>query len=395
MNALGTDFSHLSFFDFRGDFWLLISRLRVAVRRKQPVGAESSALARLSFRFGDVGATFSRGSNYLVRVRFVYCSLVLGDHLMSDKYRNTPILLLVFKRPEMTRRVLAQLRAANVQTLYISSDAADSEESALGVAQVREIIVEEVDWNCSVHYNLRDENKGLREGVLSGIDWFFENETEGIILEDDCIPSPEFFDFCHTMLERFRDNPGVMHVAGDNSPNLRIPQDWSYCFIEYPHVWGWATWKSAWDLYDRDLALWQRFVSAEMIPSLFTFDDERSIWEPLLDRLWRDGIPDTWDWQWAITLKMHRGLAVQSLTNLVSNVGSGPLATHTRNLGGRENVALGRMGQLRHPDVIFPHKIASRQVFLSTQTTLGVAPPVTIKTRIRRRVDLYKRKFQA
>ena len=314
---------------------------------------------------------------------------------MSEKYNSVPVLLMVFKRPELTRKVLSQLRASKVKRLYISSEAPENCDSEGGVEEVRRIIVEEIDWNCRVDYNFREKNRGLREGVLAGIDWFFENESEGIILEDDCIPSAEFFGFCAVMLKKFRNHPEVMHVAGDNSASVKIPQDWSYCFIDYPHVWGWATWKRAWNLYDRDLVMWRKFASTRLVSSLFPFEDERKIWEPLLNRLWSDGVPDTWDWQWAITLKMHRGLSVQAIPNLVSNIGSGPLATHTRSLGERENVAPADIGQLRHPDFIFPHMEASRAVFLSTQTTLGVRPTLTPKATLVNFAKNLIRRFQS
>ncbi len=284
---------------------------------------------------------------------------------------EAPVLLVVYNRPKQTKLLIDRLREAGVRKIYVSSDAAADQQDVRRVNDVRRLLQCEFDWDCQVSINLRERNRGLRHSMTSAIDWFFENEDEGIILEDDCLPHIDFFEFCSVLLSRFRDNPRVMHIAGDNSAGVSIDHSWSYCFVRYPHIWGWATWRRAWRLYDRNLELWADFKSNGMIPFLFNNPHERRVWEPIYDRLRAKQSPDTWDWQWSATLAMHDGLAAQSLSNLISNTGFGPDATHTKRPSRRANRSAQALGTIEHPPLIFRHLDADRQIFRHNGKVLG------------------------
>jgi hypothetical protein len=302
-----------------------------------------------------------------------------------SSHKDVPVLLMVFKRPAHTTVLLNQLRKIGVRQIYVSSDAANREEDEVPVDEVRKILGEGFDWDCSVSFNFREENRGLRDAVTSSIDWFFSNVKEGIILEDDCVPSEDFFRLCASLLPRFRNDSRIMHIAGDNTADISIEQDWSYCFVRYPHIWGWATWKSAWKLYDRDLEMWADFKACGMTPSVFGSDAERRVWEPIYNRLLKSGIPDTWDWQWSASLAMHDGLAVQPIVNLVSNTGFGPQATHTKKPGKRSNRRTGSLGVIKHPSIKTRHVDAERQIFSNTHKELGSSKLIRfLKTQVRK-----------
>ena len=111
------------------------------------------------------------------------------------------ILLLIWKRPEHTKRVIASIRKVAPERIYISSDGPinnDKNNQRL-VNLTRDEVLREINWECKVFTNFSDENQGCKLAVSRGIDWFFDNEDEGIILEDDClqtlifINSAEFF----------------------------------------------------------------------------------------------------------------------------------------------------------------------------------------------------------
>lgn len=294
---------------------------------------------------------------------------------MPDATRcRSPVLLIVWNRPVETRRSLEALRVSRPSLLFVAGDGPRSDEEAARVAEVRRLVEELVDWPCDVRTSFSDTNLGCRTGVTRAIDWFFSHVDEGIILEDDCVASPEFFAFCDEMLDRYRHNPRVMHIAGDNSARVRITQDWSYCFVRYPHIWGWATWKRAWDVYDRDLDLWEDFRSSGQIVDLFRNDDERQTWVPIFDRLRETGEPDTWDWQWAATCMVHDALCVQPTVNLVSNIGFNDRATHTTRPSERSSMPTEPLFPLRHPPVPYRHLDAERQIFLNTQADLRATP---------------------
>jgi len=299
--------------------------------------------------------------------------------------KDVPVLLIVFKRPVLTRQLINRMRELGVRNLFISSDAATGPENSDLVAEVRDLLRTEFDWECSVSLNLREKNVGLRASMVSSIDWFFSHVEEGIILEDDCLPREDFFRLCADLLPRFREDPRIFQIAGDNTADVSIRQDWSYCFIRYPHIWGWATWKSSWARYDRDLVLWAKFKASGMIKSLFPEPLERKIWEPVLDRTLEPEGSDTWDFQWLATLVMNDGFSVQPLVNLVSNTGFGEGATHTKIVGVRSNRVTSSLGEIRHPSIIYRHMEAERQVVMNTHRALAIPTGVRLfKKRIQK-----------
>src|SRR5882762_10017668 len=130
---------------------------------------------------------------------------------------TTPVLFLIFNRPETTRRVMEAIRKIRPKKLYIAADGPrpDREDDVDKCREVREI-ASVIDWDCDVTKLFRKENLGCGKGPSSAITWFFEHETEGIILEDDCLPSPSFFSFCAELLERYRYDTRIMEIGGNN-----------------------------------------------------------------------------------------------------------------------------------------------------------------------------------
>lgn len=280
---------------------------------------------------------------------------------------ETPVLFIVWNRPEETAKSFAAIRAARPSHLFIAADGPRTPAESRLTDAVRAIATQSIDWPCEVETRFSDSNLGCRAGVTQAIDWFFSHVKAGIILEDDCVAHPEFFMFCEEMLHRYENDPRVLHVAGDNTAGVRIAQNWSYCFIRYPHIWGWATWRRAWDLYDRDLAQWDVIRRHGAAEDLFDTEEQAYRWIPVFDRLHAIGQPDTWDWQWAATCFMHGGLAVQPVTNLISNVGFNERATHTSRDSERADAIASAILPLHHPPFVHHHRSAERQVFERTQ----------------------------
>ena len=163
---------------------------------------------------------------------------------------------MVFNRPDTTAQVFETIRQAKPARLYVAADGARKEKDGEleRVAMVREIATT-VDWPCEVKTLFQDKNLGCKNAVSSAISWFFEHEEQGIILEDDCLPSADFFDFCENNLEKYRSDTRIMMIAGTNylpSENLRVP----FFFSEHFIIWGWATWRRAWQLYDLEMSSW-------------------------------------------------------------------------------------------------------------------------------------------
>ena len=138
-----------------------------------------------------------------------------GTFIPNATTFTTPVLFLIFNRPDTTKQVFSAIQKARPPRLYVAADGPRSENpsEATSCELVRSIALN-VDWECEVKTLFRDQNLGCRLAVSQAICWFFANEPEGIILEDDCLPSQSFFWFCHELLEEFRYDKQVVAICG-------------------------------------------------------------------------------------------------------------------------------------------------------------------------------------
>ncbi len=241
-----------------------------------------------------------------------------------------PILFLIFNRPETTRRVFEAIRLVRPDKLYIAADGPrlTSPRDPELCAQTRKVL-EGVDWPCEVKTLFRRENIGCREAVSGAIDWFFKQEEEGIILEDDCLPDLSFFRYCKELLERYRNDDRIMAIGAQHFHGTRHRPNNSYFFSRYFHCWGWATWRRAWQHYDVDMVEWPELRATDWL--LDIGDGSRwfqAYWKRTFDRVALGEI-DTWDYQWLYLCWLKSGLCILPTRNLVTNIGFGGDATHT------------------------------------------------------------------
>lgn len=243
---------------------------------------------------------------------------------------TTPVALLVFNRPETTAKVFAAVRIARPKQLLLVADGPrkdHADDSAL-CAEVRSI-VEQIDWPCEVLYNYSETNLGCKMRVSSGLDWVFSQVEEAIILEDDCLPDASFFPFCQELLARYLDDERVMMVCGTNLLGRWKDDRQSYHFANYDWVWGWASWRRAWRKYDVTMSQWSDPCCRNKIRQLLQNDEFFSLREKAFQQAFDNNI-DTWDYQWSFTRHLYEGLAVVPSINLVTNIGYGRDATHTK-----------------------------------------------------------------
>ncbi len=244
---------------------------------------------------------------------------------------RSPVLLLVFNRPGTTKQVFEAIRRARPPRLYIAADGprASRPGEAEQCETVRKIATA-VNWPCEVATLFRSENLGCKRAVSSAVSWFFERQPEGVVLEDDCLPDPTFFALCDELLERYRHDERVMGITGDNFVPWQGTGEFSYYFSRYAHIWGWASWRRAWSHYRVDLDSLDRAAILAILRNAAGFRSPvASYWADLLGRV-RDGQIDTWDYQWAFAIWRHAGLVCTPRSNLVSNIGFGADATHTK-----------------------------------------------------------------
>lgn len=278
---------------------------------------------------------------------------------------ETPILFLVFNRPEKTSQVFELIRAAKPKKLYVSADGARASvaDEYDKCQETRKLITENVDWDCELFTLFRDENLGCKIAVSEGITWFFKNEEMGIILEDDCLPDMSFFSFCSELLRKYRNDDRVMHIAGTNFVNETLKISDSYYFSIFPNIWGWATWRRAWEKYDSALNSYPTFLEQGGYNSLFE-DSIMSEYFYYFTNIVFNGKFNTWDLQWVYCVLTNNGLCIVPAVNLVSNIGFDVEATHTK--GENKNVqkkSVECIEQVVHPSFIFSNKVADRIYF--------------------------------
>jgi hypothetical protein len=251
-------------------------------------------------------------------------------HDLKNEYRlSTPVALMIYKRPDTTARVLAEIAKAKPPKLLVIADGprpnipGEAEEIAATRA-----VIEQVDWECEVLKNYADTNLGCGTRVSSGLSWVFNNVDEAIILEDDCLPHPTFFRFCEELLEKYRYDQRIMAISGDNFQPARR-NSYSYYFSSLAQVWGWASWSRAWQYYDFDISLWPKIREGNLLQNILSSSKTVNYWNYIFQNIFDKNF-DTWDHQWVFTCFINNGLTIMPNDNLVSNIGFGPSATHTK-----------------------------------------------------------------
>ena len=289
---------------------------------------------------------------------------------------NTPVLFLVFNRLDTTKQVFEAIRQAKPPRLYVAADGPRSDRlgEAEKVKLVRDYVMDHVDWECEIKTLFRENNLGCRIAVSSAIDWFFENEEMGIVLEDDCLPHTTFFQFCEELLNFYRNDSRVMQICGSNLLKRERNTIESYYFSKYGPIWGWASWRRAWQYYDVDIKLWQQVKERKIYYGFCDTKEEASIRLDLYDKL-ANGDINTWDYQWGFAKNINSGLSITPNVNLISNIGFGEDGTHvTDPQSPLANLMIASMElPLKHPFAVYRDSEADK---IFSQTFFKITPIV-------------------
>lgn len=267
---------------------------------------------------------------------------------------KVPVLVLGFNRPDRVRKLFETLAIIRPEQLFFAVDGprANVPEDQDRVAETRRLIGL-VDWDCETYTQFQDTNLGCARGVTAGIDWFFSRVTEGIILEDDVIPSISFFQFCADLLVKYRDDQRVWCISGSNRiPSGNLSTQFSYRFSSIPQVWGWATWRDRWEKYSLDIRQWRSAgpSQAQLLKTVGYSPAAFAYWSANFDLMARMAV-DTWDIQLVKAAMQNKAWAAIPNVNLVENIGWGESATHTREVP-RSLQAVQEMSfPLKHPPV--------------------------------------------
>jgi len=263
---------------------------------------------------------------------------------------GSPVLFLIFNRPDLTEKVFASIRAAKPKQLFLAADGPRKNKPgdyAL-CAEARQVVLQHIDWDCDLKTLFRDENLGCKLAVSSAITWFFENVEEGIILEDDTLPSESFFTFCSDLLQHYRTDERVSFIGGTCIPNSADHVTASYYFSKLSVIWGWATWRRVWQNYDITIADWEPLSKTNWLRNVFYGDEYLAGgFKEMFNAIYRGY--DTWDFQLFFLNLKNNSLNVHPSKNLIKNIGFDQRATHTHSPTSYSNQAVQQISDIVHP----------------------------------------------
>ncbi|MCG9793931.1 glycosyltransferase family protein [Flavobacterium algicola] len=259
---------------------------------------------------------------------------------------TSPILFLIFNRPKETTVLFNAIKAVKPKKLYVAADGPRNNGKDDASCKETRAIINQVDWDCEVITLFREQNLGCGKAVSGAITWFFENEEEGIILEDDCLPSDDFFRFVDAMLIKYRVDDRIGHICGCNFQDGIKRSNADYYYSKLTHVWGWASWRRVWSGYDFKMNGLEEVIATDVLAGLTNSKlSKKMIYNAF--RRTKAGEIDTWDYQYFFLNQVNARLSVIPNFNMISNIGFNADGTHTFNANSpMANVSFKEMPEL-------------------------------------------------
>lgn len=296
---------------------------------------------------------------------------------------GTAVLFIFWKRTEKALESFSRIREFKPERLYLACDGYNQGDIELEerVGRTRREIEAQIDWPCEVLKRYSDRNMGCGKGVSSAIDWFFSREEMGIIIEDDCVVSQEFFTFASELLRMYRHDLRIWTICADNRQGGRLRGDGDYYLSIYSHCWGWATWRDRWKHFDYSRVTYDRLEKEwSGLKDTFSSDGEIRYWKKVFNKLFDKGVPDTWDYQWLLTIWVNGGLNIIPNRRLVKNIGFDRDSTNLYGYAGQIETSTEcsntvTEGLIRHPTLFCACRSADR---FTAQRVFGIGSTVSI-----------------
>lgn len=249
---------------------------------------------------------------------------------MFSSEHNFYVAIVFFNRPNALRQVFESVRKAKPTKLFLIQDGPRGNKDIQGIDSCRRI-VDNIDWDCEVFRNYSDENLGCGKRMSTGISWVFEHVDKAIILEDDCVPSQQFYLFCEEMLNAYEFDERILMISGMNHWGA-INNSEDYLFALNGAIWGWATWKRAWEKFDYSVSAIENTSVVDFILHsgvepyrIARMDVNR--WIETNRKVKSNEKISYWAHQWRLVKIINHNLCIVPRCNLVSNVGDQD-ATH-------------------------------------------------------------------
>lgn len=246
--------------------------------------------------------------------------------------KASPVALFVFNRPDLTKRVLDEIYDYGPSRLYLCSDQGRNPEEKAIVASVREMVERTVPSRIELLRLYADENVGVLGNLGHNMIKILSCEDRCIFLEDDNLPSQDFFRYCDMMLDRFSDDDDVLWICGTNYLDEFPPRyAFDVAFTQHHFPCGFATWGRKFlrdykvDPYG-DPQAWRRFKSSFGSWSLWAQD---YVANKKTEYLLKHGPRHcSWDRQMQFAVRGQGRLGIIPRHNLIENIGVDERSTH-------------------------------------------------------------------
>lgn len=260
---------------------------------------------------------------------------------------DTPILLIIFNRPDTTRQVFKIIRQQKPKYLYVAADGPrpGNQDDIKKCKAAREVI--NVDWNCELNTLFRDNNRGCGYGPAEAITWFFNHVEAGIILEDDCLPAKSFFQYCKQLLDKYQANEKVFMISGFNPLIKWKNKKKSFILSPIGNSLGWATWRDRWNKFDYYLQSWNTEKLKLNVKKTLKLKRIYNYYAEKFEKYYNTPVKDIWDFQWTFARYSNLGISIIPSINLIKNIGFNSDATHTKN--DQDILANLKIGEIKFP----------------------------------------------
>lgn len=265
---------------------------------------------------------------------------------------NTAILFIIFSPSNTTQKVFDRIKEVKPKKLYVAVDGPKNDTERIACEEAK-AIVSRIDWDCQIFKMYQEKNLGYDKQCYQSLSWFFEQETEGIILENDCLPSYSFFGFCTTLLEKYRNDERIGHISGGNYQFGKKRGDGTYYFSNLTPAWGWAGWRRVWKQHCLCENNYDLFTQSDYLSNLPSHAPFQYCWNKFFNMANRSN-EICWEFKYAYTNLINNRLSIIPNKNLISKIGYNDNTIHTPKSHPFLGIKNEEIDEAVHPSFIFP-----------------------------------------
>ena len=261
------------------------------------------------------------------------------------------ILLIAFNRSNI-KQVFDRIKVVKPRRLYIAVDESTN-DTQCKICKETTSIVSHIDWECQVFKLYQEKNQGYDKHCFHSISWFFEQEPEGIILEDDCVPSLSFFGYCTTLLKKFRNDERIGHISGSNYQFGKNRGDGTYYYSNLTHVSGWAGWRRVWQEHCLNENKYDLFNQLDYLSNLPSHAPFQYRWNRLFNIV-NHSNEHFWEVKYAYTNLINNRLSIIPNKNLITKIAYYDKMPHAIKNHPFTNIKNEEIDHIVHPSFICP-----------------------------------------